>query len=190
MSETTITVLRHYREGPTLKVEAVLWRWIRGGQDDHGRPDEGLSARVSPVDLARARRLPPEYDPGLIPNRWVFAAVNDPAAKLPKPDAVDRGEKQNPDGSVTEVVEHHHHDDAAYWDYYRLPLRADVELLTQDEWAAAVEVAKAADAAREAEKAAVAEQAKKDRDALQTSARAKLERLGLTPDEVSAILGG
>lgn len=183
MSDVTTTVTRYYREDGLPRVEAVLWKWVRSTLDDaHGEVlDPGLAAR--------ARPLPAEFDPGMVPNRWVWIAANDAAAKLPRPTETIRGTASKADGSVVDTVEHVHAVDAPYWAYYRLPLRAGVELIDEEVWRAeSAAVAEKTQLARAA-RVASTEAAKKEREAHRATAREKLSKLGLSDDEIRAIVG-
>lgn len=184
MSETTLTVARYYREGGIPKVEAVLWKWVRSTHDD------ARGEVLDPGLAARARPLPAEVDPGLTPNQWVWVSANDAAAKLPRPTETIRGSVSKPDGSVLDTVDHVHAPDSEYWSYYRLPLRVGVELIDEETWRSEMEALAAAKAAADAVRAQEVEDAKKVRDGHKASARAKLSALGLTDDEVTAIIGG
>jgi hypothetical protein len=183
VSETTLTVLRYYREGGIPKVEAVLWKWVRSNHDD------ARGAVVDPGLAARARPLPAPYDPGLTPNLWVWVSANDPAAQIPRPSEVVHGTISKPDGEVLDTVDHRHGEGSKYWNFYQLPLRSGVELLDEATWKAEMDaLATVAEAGRAARSAAAAQQ-EQDRAAHKASARAKLAALGLTDDEVSAITG-
>lgn len=177
-----VTILRYYREANgTPKVEAVLWKWARSTHDD------ARGQVIDPGVAARARPLPAEFDPGISPNQWVWVAANDAAAKLPRPTETIRGTQSKPDGEVVDTVDHFHAEEAPYWSYYKLPLRAGVELIDEEVWRADMErlaaAKKAADEARAAEIAA----AKQEREAHKSTARGKLSALGLTDAEISAL---
>jgi hypothetical protein len=190
MAETTLTVLRHYVENETPRVEAVGWRHVPGDPNDSDAVALRGGAHVDPGLVAKARPLPAEFDPGLTPNRWVWIGANDPAAKLPRPDETARGSIAKADGSTVDTVEHHHHDDSAYWDYYKLPLRHGVALISEDEYQQRVTIAATREAALKADRDAALEQAKATREGHRASARDKLSKLGLTDDEIAAIVGG
>lgn len=176
MSDTITTIVRHYLEKGLPKAETVLWKWVQGAES---AADPGL--------LAKGRRLPAEHDPGLTPNLWVWVAADSPAAKIGRPDQMVRGNRVLPDGTTIDTVDHFHGDGSIYWDYYRLPLRAGVELIDEETWAAAVAAQKAQDEAGASERAKAAAEAREAREKAKASAREKLAALGLTEAEISAL---
>lgn len=184
MTGTQLTVTRFYREAGVPKVEAVLWKWVRSKHDD------ARGEVVDPGLAARARPLPAAYDPGLTPNLWVWVAANDPAAKIPRPAETIRGSVSKPDGSVVDTEDHVHAVGSEHWSYYQLPLRAGVELIDEDTWRSEMDVLATKQQALEAARAQAVEEATKVRDGHKATARGKLSALGLTDDEVTAILGG
>jgi hypothetical protein len=181
VTETTLTVVRHYVEAGQPKAEAIAWSWVRSSLDD------SRGVNVDPGLAARARPLPPEFDPGLEPNLWVWVQANDPAAKLPRAGETVRSTVATSSGETVDTVEHFHAEKAPYWDYYRLPLRDGVELITEDRFAALVEARTADTAKARAEIRASAQAAKDERAATVASARAKLAALGLTDAEIDAL---
>lgn len=180
MTETTLTVIRHYVEKGQPKAEALGWRWVRGAVDDV------RGEHVDPGLVAKSRPLPAAFDPGLTPNRWVWIGGNDIAAKLPRPEAT-RGSRATVDGEVVDTVDHFHAEDSPYWDYYKLPLREGVELISEERFAVLVAEQQAENERIRAERLKEAEAVKASREAARESARGKLLALGLTDSEIDAL---
>jgi hypothetical protein len=186
VTETVVTLLRRYLDKGHPKVEAVTWQWVPGDRSSSDRAS--TVGNVDPGMAAKARPLPAESDPGLVPNRWVWIGANDPAAKLPRPGVSTPGERSMPDGTSVPTVELHHHDDGAYWDYYRLPLRPGVEIVDEDRWATAAEEARVAAVALAEERDKKSKRDRADRDKKRGTVRAKLQKLGLDDDEIDALI--
>jgi hypothetical protein len=119
-----LIVARRYLEGGVEVVEEITWRHV---------PDPGerwrwvrrrfRSPKLVPLESGkvdgRGRALPEWCAPGVVPNRWLWVQASRPAADLEvvAPDAIDGGTRFFLPGS-------------SYWDYYGLPLRAGVRLLS------------------------------------------------------------
>ncbi len=184
MNDTILTVARYYREGGVPKVETVLWKYVRSSHDD------SRGEVVDPGLAARARPLPAEHDPGLSPNQWVWVAAETPAVKLPRPTEQIRGFRTLPTGEVIDTVDHAHAAGAAYWSYYSLPFRSGVELIDEETYRSEVAAAAAQKAKNDEARKQATVEAKNDRATQRASAAEKLSKLGLTEDEIRAVIGG